>query len=81
METNMNETTTNRNGPMDINDAARFLRLKKNFIYQLVFRRKLPAYKPGGKKLYFRQCDLEDYAFRNRRETADNILAANTAKA
>jgi excisionase family DNA binding protein len=71
MEANMNEANASRNGPMDIDDAAEFLRLKKNFIYQLVFKKKLPAYKPGGKKLYFRQCDLEDYAFRNR-QTADH---------
>ena len=78
----MDETRTIQNeNPLDINEAAAFLRLKPNYIYQLVHGRKLPAFKPGGKKLYFRKCDLEAYAFRNRqmadheaREMADNIL-------
>jgi excisionase family DNA binding protein len=67
--------------PLDIHEAAAFLRLSKTFMYQLVHDRKIAAYKPGGKKLYFRQCDLENYAFRNKRlsdyeakETADKIL-------
>ena len=71
-------------GALDIKDAAAFLRLKPTYIYQLVHGRKLTAYKPGGKKMYFRQSDLEAYAFRNRqmsdheaREMADNILTAN----
>jgi excisionase family DNA binding protein len=86
----MDETRTIQNEnqqdgqPLDINEAAAFLRLKVNYVYQLVHGRKLPAFKPGGKKLYFKKCDLEAYAFRNRqmtdheaREMADNILTAN----
>jgi len=69
--------------PLGVDEAAAFLKLKPGFIYQLVHAKKLTAYKPGGKKMYFRRCDLEAYAFRNRQLSdheagalADGILTS-----
>ena len=66
------------NEPLDASQAAAFLKVKKSYIYNLVHYGKLKAYKPGGKKLLFKQSDLEAYAFKNkvgnRQETADKIL-------
>ena len=67
--------------PLGLEEAAAFLGLSKNSLYQLVHGKKLPAYKPGGKKLYFKKSDLESYVFRNRSisdyeaaKAADGIL-------
>ena len=71
-----------RETPLNVQQAAAFLGLKPSYIYNLVHYGKLPVYKPGGKILLFKQSDLEAYAFRNRQaadfeltEKADQILA------
>jgi excisionase family DNA binding protein len=60
--------------PLNIQAAAEFLGLKPSYIYNWVHYKKLPAYKPGGKILFFKQSDLEAYAFRNK-QSADFELA------
>ena len=65
--------------PFDLKQAAEFLGLKPSYLYSLVHFGKLAAYKPGGKKLFFRQSDLEAYAFRNR-QAADFEMAQQAEK-
>jgi excisionase family DNA binding protein len=60
--------------PLSIIEAANFLGYKKSYLYNLVHSKKLTAYKPGGKVLFFKQEDLERFAFRNKK-TADFELA------
>ncbi|MDR2785680.1 MAG: helix-turn-helix domain-containing protein [Treponema sp.] len=56
----------NTQKPLTTKEAAEFLGLSPNYIHQLVHGKKLTAYKPGGKLLYFKQADLEAYAFQKR---------------
>jgi excisionase family DNA binding protein len=74
----MNETQK----PLNVEQAADFLNLKPSYVYNLVFYGKLTAYKPSGKKLFFKVSDLEKYAYSNKvgghSERADSIL--NTAQ-
>jgi excisionase family DNA binding protein len=76
----MNETQK----PLNVQQAAEFLGLKPSYVYNLVFYGKLPAYKPGGKKLFFKVSDLEKYAYGNRigghSDRADSILNAAQKK-
>ena len=66
------------NKPLNVSQAAEYLGLTKGYIYNLVHFGKLTAYKPSGKRLFFKQEDLEKFAFRNPcgdvSETADKIL-------
>ena len=70
----MNETQR----PLDVKAAADFLGLKPSYVYNLVFYKKLTAYRPGGKKLVFKISDLEKYLYRNQvgnnQDRADQIL-------
>jgi len=70
----MNETQK----PLNVEQAAEFLNLKPSYIYNLVFYRKLTAYRPSGKKLLFKVADLEKYAYGNKvgghSDRADAIL-------
>jgi len=50
-------------------EAASFLGIKKNYLYQLTNARKIPFYRPSGGRrgrIYFKQSELEEYLFRNR---------------
>jgi excisionase family DNA binding protein len=68
--------------PLNLKQAAEFLGFKPSYVYNLVHYKKLTAYKPGGKVLYFKQEDLEKFIFRGKQtadfeleEQADKILA------
>jgi excisionase family DNA binding protein len=60
--------------PLNVQEAAAFLGFKPSYVYNLVHYGRLTAYKPGGKILFFRQEDLERFAFRNKK-AADFELA------
>ena len=54
-----------REKPLNVEQAAEFLNLKVSTVYNLLYFKKLSAYKPGGKKLLFKISDLEAYAYGN----------------
>jgi excisionase family DNA binding protein len=70
--------------PLNIQQAAEFLGLRVSYVYNLVFYKRLKAYKPGGKKLLFKLSDLEKYAYGKptggHSERADAILNAAQKK-
>ena len=57
---NQNETEF-----MDINEASKFLRLKKSTLYQFVFKRQIPHHK-CTKKLLFKKSELIDWVEKDR---------------
>jgi len=69
---------------MGINEASIFLKLKKSTLFQLVFNRKIPFYKPT-KRLLFKESDLIECVEKNRyltlQEVETNILLTKNQKA
>lgn len=51
---------------LTMNDAADYLGLSKSQLYQLTSNKLIPYYKPGGKNIFFRIEDLNDYVKQNR---------------
>lgn len=68
----MNNATTPHDRPLTVKDAAEYLGVSTSMIYKLTHRRKIAFHKPGGKKIYFRKKDLDDYAFMKRIESMLN---------
>ena len=58
--------------PLTIERASEFLGIKKSTIYQLVFERKIPFYKPN-KRLFFSKNDLMQWAFSNKIKTVQEL--------
>jgi excisionase family DNA binding protein len=62
---------------MDIEEASKFLKLKKSTLYQMVFKREIPFYK-RTKKLLFKKSELVEWVDRNKilstQEINDNRL-------
>ena len=57
-------------------EAALFLNLDPDYLYQLKFHGKLKAYKKKGqKKIYFRKEDLEEYLISN--SSSDDVEDSN----
>ncbi len=63
-----NQIDQNFDEPVDVEGAARILKLKKSTIYQLTHQRRLRFFRAHG-KVYFRRQDLLDYVF-----NADNAV-------
>jgi excisionase family DNA binding protein len=52
--------------PLDLAEAAAYLRQSKSHLYHLTSAGHIPYYKPNGKKIYFKKADLDAYLLRNR---------------
>ncbi|GHU74535.1 hypothetical protein FACS189450_15170 [Spirochaetia bacterium] len=61
--------------PMGIPEAVEFTGLSKNYLYKLIHLGKIPCYKPLGKKIFFKQEELEAFIFRGK-QSADFELSA-----
>ena len=62
------------NMPMTIEDACKYLDLKKSYMYKLTSTNKIIHYRSEGKKIYFKRSDLNKYAFKHKIKTANGIL-------
>ena len=60
--------------PLTLEETAKFLDLSKSYLYRLVCYKKIPFYKPEGKRLYFDQAELVHCLY-----IADTILKEDTS--
>jgi excisionase family DNA binding protein len=56
-----------------IDEAAKYLRLKKSYLYNLVHRKQIPFYKPNGKKIYFNKLELSNLIASSRVKTVQEV--------
>ena len=58
---------------LTIENVAEMLGVSKSYVYKLTSKRILPHYKPMGKVVYFKREDIEDWIFRNRMTTDEEL--------
>lgn len=46
---------------LTLEEAADFLSLSKSAIYKLTSKKEIPYYTPGGKKIFFKRIELENW--------------------
>lgn len=51
---------------INLNDACQYLDYSKSYLYKLTHLKKIPHFKPNGKKLYFKKDDLKNWIIRNK---------------
>jgi excisionase family DNA binding protein len=51
---------------LSLNEAAKFLCASKSFMYKMTSQKIIPHYIPGGKRVYFKKSDLENWLLKNR---------------
>ena len=59
------EATRPQPKPLTLEETAKFLDVSKSHLYRLVCYKKIPHYKPEGKRLYFDQDELVAWLKRN----------------
>jgi excisionase family DNA binding protein len=51
---------------LSLSEAAKFLNVSKSCIYKITSQKQIPHYVPGGKKIYFRKEDLENWILKSK---------------
>lgn len=66
---------------LNFDEACEYLGVSKSYLYKLSSLKKIPSYKPNGKKLFFSRVELDGWLLQNRQETDCEIetVAANYA--
>ncbi len=67
------EQNKNENEILSLSEAAEFLKLSKSCIYKLTSKKEIVHFVPGGKKIYFKKSDLEDWLLKNRISSASEL--------
>ena len=61
----------NQTKPLTIQETAKFLNLSQSHLYKLTSERKIPHFKPSGKKIYFDKSELVQWLKRNPARTRE----------
>ena len=57
---------------LNADEASKFVKLKKSYIYQLTYERKIPHYKPG-KNLLFKKSELVEWIELRKKDTLEKL--------
>jgi excisionase family DNA binding protein len=58
---------------LSADEAARYLKIGKHYLYRLTHQRRVPCYRPSGKKLFFSREELDRWLLKNPIKTRDEI--------
>ena len=58
---------------LDLNQAAEYLKLKPSYIYSLIHLKKIPYYKPLGKRVYFDKSELNKWIKESKIKSVDEV--------
>lgn len=51
---------------LTLEEAAEYLQLSKSCLYKMTSNKEISHYVPGGKKIYFRRTELDDWVFNSK---------------
>lgn len=51
---------------LTLDEASEYLQLSKSCLYKMTSSKEIPYYVPGGKKIYFKKTELEEWLFKSR---------------
>ena len=54
-------------------DAAEMLGITMGYLYKLTHLKKIPYYSPGGKKMFFKESELNEWIERSRVSTNEEL--------
>jgi excisionase family DNA binding protein len=59
--------------PLNIQRASEYLGLAKSTMYQMIYKKTIPHYKPTGKMVYFSRLELNKWAFMHKIMTVEEM--------
>lgn len=60
---------------LTVNEAANYLGFCPDYMYQLVFQKRVPYYKPSGRKVLFKVAELDKWVESGRIDSKNEISA------
>lgn len=61
---------------IQLKEAAKYLGITEGYLYKLVHFRKIPYYRPNGKKLFFNVAELDAWVAAGRVATSEELATA-----
>jgi len=58
---------------LGIDELTLYSGLSKTYIYKLMHSNKIPFYKPGGKKIYFKRSEVDNWLLSNQVSTDEEL--------
>lgn len=58
---------------LSVEDATEYLQLSKSCLFKMTSKREIPFYKPGGKKIYFKRSELDNWITSAKVESIDDM--------
>jgi excisionase family DNA binding protein len=64
---------------LTVEEASEYTGLSSGTLYVLTHEKRIPFYKPLGKKIYFKRTELDGFMFRNKQSADYEVSAAADA--
>lgn len=58
---------------LTVDDAIIYLQLSKSCLHKMTSNKEIPFYKPGGKKIYFKKSELDEWVFNGKITSNDEL--------
>lgn len=58
---------------LTLEEAAEYLQLSKSCLYKMTSNKEISHYVPGGKKIYFRRSELDDWVFNSKVSSVNEL--------
>ena len=59
---------------LDLKETSNYLSLSESALYKMTSRNEIPFYKPGGKKIYFKRSELNDWIETGKVESISGVV-------
>lgn len=59
--------------PLTFAEACEYLDVSKSHLYKMTSKNLITHFQPNGKKIYFKKSDLNEYLFRNKKTSGNEL--------
>lgn len=75
LETLIHDHLLTQKAALSFDEAVLYMNVSPSQLYKLTCKRIIPAFKPGGKLLFFKRADLDNWMLSKRRKTDKELRA------
>ena len=58
---------------LTLDEVADYLNLSKSALYKMTSKKEVPFYNPGGKKIYFKKTEIENWILTSKSNSIDEV--------
>lgn len=73
LESLIREQLLTQKAALTFNEAVQYMGISESQLYRLTWQRVIPTFKPGGKLLFFKRSDLDNWMLSKRRKSDHEI--------